>query len=176
MKYTLLFFLTLSLNAFAQVKLPTNEVGQVQYQELIKVPDSKRPARQLMEQARAWSEHHFANEASTEQQQDQENNILFIKSSYSITNQLVRYTLTIETKYGRYRATITDLITEGNGLTLPVQASSSTANEINRSAGGSITNKSLAEQTAKQQADLYRQIDKSCRDTLASLKLALTGK
>ena len=176
MKYTLFLFFALSLHSFAQVRLPTNEVGQVQYQELIKLPDTKRPARQIMEQAQAWSGQYFADIATTEQQHDQQNNILFIKSSYPINNQTVRYTLTIETKFGRYRATITDLIAESDGLTLPVQASSSTATEINRSAGGTVASKTLIEQTAKQQADLYRQIDKACRDTLASLKQALTAK
>ncbi|WP_240625511.1 hypothetical protein [Spirosoma pollinicola] len=176
MKYTLLLFFAFSLHSFAQVRLPTNEVGQVQYQELVKLPDSKRPARQIMEQTQAWSEQHFSDVPTTEQQHDQQNNILFIKSSYPINSQTVRYTLTIEAKFGRYRATITDLIAEGDGLTLPVQASSSTANEINRSAGGATASKTLVEQTAKQQADLYRQIDKSCRDTLASLKQTLTGK
>lgn len=174
MKYILFFSLLLSINVLAQVRLPANEVGQVQYQELIKVPDAKRPARQLMEQARAWSGRYFANEASTEQQFDQQNSILFIKSAYTINKQIVRYTLTIETKFGRYRATITDLITESNGLVLPVQSISSTASEISRSAGNSA-DKTLAEQAAKQQADLYRQIDKSCHGTLTSLKQAMTA-
>ena len=53
MKYPVILCLLLSINALAQVKLPTNEVGQVQYQEIVRVPNAKLPARQLMEQARA---------------------------------------------------------------------------------------------------------------------------
>lgn len=173
MKYLILFSLFVSLNTLAQVKLPTNEVGQVQYQELVRVPDSKRPARQIMEQVRAWSEQHYADEPTAEQQQDAANNILFIKAVHTIGDQAVRYSLTIETKFGRYRATLTDLITESAGLSLPVQPTSSTASEIERSSSSKIPNRKLIEQTVQQQADLYRQIDKFCRDTLASLKEGL---
>ncbi len=175
MKYAVLFFFLLSINAFGQVRLPTNEVGQVQYQEIVRVPDAKLPARQLMQQIRTWADEHYANESTAEQQPDLERNILFVKSAYPIDNQLIRYTLTVEAKFGRYRATITDMIAESNGLTVPVRASSGTVNELDRVAGSKITNKQLIEQTANQQANLYRQIDKSCRDTLASLKQSLTG-
>lgn len=173
MNYLILFSLFFSLNALAQVKLPTNELGQVQYQELVRVPDSKRPARQIMDQARAWAEQYYADEPTAEQQHDQANNILFIKAVHTIGDQSVRYTLTIETKFGRYRATLTDLISESAGLSLPVQPTSSTASEIERSSGSKIPNRKLIEQTVQQQADLYRQIDKFCRATLASLKEGL---
>ncbi len=163
-----------SLNAVAQVTLPVNELGQVQYQEIVRVPDSKRPARQLMEQARAWAGQEYESNLTTEQQYDQEHNILFVKSSYSINNQTVRYTLTIEPKFGRYRATLTDLIVVSKGLNSPILASSATVNDMSRAAGGAVTNKTLIEQTARQQEDLYRQIDQSCRATLLSLKEAMT--
>ena len=113
MKYSFVLALLISISSLAQVRLPTNEVGQVQYQEIVRVPNAKLPARQLMEQVRAWATHHNAANLTTEQQYDQEHNILFVKSSYSINNQLIRYILTIEPKFGRYRATITELITEG---------------------------------------------------------------
>ncbi len=174
MKYAIVFFL-LSINTLAQVRLPINEVGQVQYQEIVLVPDAKLPARQLMQQVRAWADPYYADEPTTEQQPDLERSILFVKSAYSVNNQFVRYTLTVEAKFGRYRATITDLITESDGLALPVRASSGTVGEMERAAGGKITNRKLIEQAVSQQADLYRQIDKACRDTLASLKQALTA-
>lgn len=169
-----LLFFFLSFNALAQVKLPVNELGQVQYQEIVRVPDSKRPARQLMEQARAWADQEYESNLTTEQQYDQEHNILFVKSSYSINNQTVRYTLTIEPKFGRYRATLTDLITESKGLNVPILASSATVDEIKRAAGNKVTNSQLIEQTVQQQKDLYRQVDQSCRATLGSLKEAMT--
>lgn len=171
--FLLLFFC--SFNAAAQTQLPVNDVGQVQYQEIVRLPDSKRPARQSMEFARAWAEGFYKANLTTEQQYDQEHIILFIKSSYPINNQLVRYTLTIEPKFGRYRATLTDLITESNGLNVPIQASSPTVDDIRRAAADTLKNKTLIEETAQQQADLYQQLDKLCRDTLVSLKEAMVS-
>jgi hypothetical protein len=173
MKYVLILSLLFSTPALAQVRLPTNEVGQVQYQEVVRVPNAKLPARKLMEQVRTWANSHYAPNLSTEQQYDQEHNILFIKSSFPINKQLVRYVLTIEPKFGRYRATITELIIEGNGLTVPVLGSSSTANEIAKATGTKEVDLRLAEQAAYQQADLYHQIDKDCRSTLNDLKQTL---
>lgn len=172
--YCVVLALFVSFNALAQVHLPTNEVGQVQYQEIVRVPNAKLPARQLMEQVRTWANHYYGSNLTTEQQYDQEHNILFIKSSYSLNNQLVRYVLTIEPKFGRYRATITELITEGNGLTIPVLASSSTPAEIAKATGNTKNaDQKLIEQAAHQQADLYRKIDVACRATLLDLKQAL---
>ncbi|GAB2601961.1 hypothetical protein [Spirosoma areae] len=173
MKYARLFFLFFPVSGFAQVQLPANEIGQVQYQEIVKLPNSKQPSRQVMEQARSWMVQHYRDELTAEQQHDQENNILFIKAAYLLDKQTIRYTLTIEPKVGRYRATITDLITESDGLVLPVRASSSTVSEMEQAAGGKITNKNLIEQSTRQQAELYKQIDEACRNTLASLKEAL---
>jgi hypothetical protein len=173
MKLFLFFFLLLSLNAIAQVRLPTNEAGQVQYQETIKLPDNTRKARQIIEQARSWANLQY-DSTTAEQQYDAEHTILFIRSFFPINKQSIRYTLTIEAKYGRYRATLTDLVAENDALTLPVQASSGTVAEMERAAGSKPINKKILEQTARQQAELYRQIDKACRDTLASLKQALT--
>lgn len=170
--YTLLFVFS-SLSALAQFRLPTNELGQVQYQEIVRVPDSKRPARQLMEQARTWADQHYDLNLTTEQQFDQEHNILFVKSSYPINNQSVRYTLTIEPKYGRYRVTLTDLITEANGMNAPIQAASPTLDDIKKSAA-STTKPAVIEQTARQQKELYQTLDKSCRATLTSLKEAMS--
>ena len=170
------FLLFCSLTTLAQVKLPVNETGQVQYQEIVRLPDSKRPARQSMQLARAWANQHYKSNLKTEQQYDQEHNILFIKSAYSVNNQVVRYTLTIEPKYGRYRATITDLITESNGLNVPIQAASATIDDIKRVAADSLKNNNLIEETAQQQAALYEQLDQSCHDTLASLKEAMTDE
>lgn len=174
MKYLLILTLLLSVNALAQLRLPTNETGQVQYQEIVRVPNAKLPARQLMGQLHDWAEFYYESEPTAEQQYDPEHNIQFIKASYAIDDQIVRYTLTVEAKFGRYRATITDLIAESKGISVPVRTTSSTASELERAAGGKITNRKLIEQAAQQQADLYRQIDKSCRDTLASLKQFLT--
>ena len=175
MNYSIIFSLLLSINAVAQVKLPTNEVGQVQYQEIVRVPNAKLPARQLMEQARAWANQYYAANLTTEQHLDQTSNILFIKSSYSLNNQLVRYVLTIEPKYGRYRATITELVSEGNSLTVPVLASSTTVVELEKTVG-KTSDRKLLEQTANQQANLYKQIDNACRGTLLNLKQELMAK
>ncbi|QMW03458.1 DUF4468 domain-containing protein [Spirosoma foliorum] len=174
MKYLLIITLFVSGSAFAQLRLPTNETGQVQYQEIVRVPNEKLPARQLMNQLHDWAEFYYESESAAEQQYDPEHNIQFIKSAYHIDDQIVRYTLTVEAKFGRYRATITDLIAEDKGISVPVRASSSTAAELERASGGKITNRKLIEQAAQQQAELYRQIDKSCRGTLASLKQYLT--
>ncbi|AKD53978.1 DUF4468 domain-containing protein [Spirosoma radiotolerans] len=174
MKYLFILFLFVSISALAQVKLPTNEVGQVQYQELVRVPDSKRTARQLMEQVHSWATRYYPLGNEAEQQYDREHNILFVRTFYSIGNQSVRYTLTIETKFGRYRATITDLIIDDNGRTQPVRAVTSTVDELAVAADSTVKDKRVIEQIAADQAELYRQIDKACRETLANLKQSLT--
>ncbi|GAB3023384.1 hypothetical protein [Spirosoma pulveris] len=174
MKYALFFFLFLPLFSVAQVQLPTNELGQVQYQDLVRVPDSKRPARQLMEQVRAWASQYYPQASEAEQQFDQEHNILFVRTFYAIGKRSVRYTLTIETKFGRYRATLTDLIIDDGGRTQPVRAASSTVEEMTTAADKSLKNRELLQQIVDDQTNLYQQIDKSCRSTLASLKEAMT--
>jgi len=175
MKYLFILALFLSINSLAQVRLPTNEAGLVQYQELVRVPDSKRPARQLMEQVHTWATKYYPLGNEAEQQYDREHNILFVRTFYSIGNQSVRYTLTVETKFGRYRATITDLIIDDNGRTQPVRATTSTIDELVEAADSTVKDKSVIEQIAADQAELYRQIDKSCRETLANLKHSLTA-
>ncbi|QHV97132.1 DUF4468 domain-containing protein [Spirosoma endbachense] len=170
MKILIPLLVLLSINVLAQVKLPTNDLGQVQYQELVRLPDATRPTKQIITQARSWLAQQFPNESDAEQQFDQEHNILFVKSAYRIDDQLIRYTLTIESKFGRYRATITDLIAEGNGLSLPVRPDSPTAEEMSRSSDNKPKSTAVINQAVRQQADLYRQIDKECHDTLASLK------
>src|SRR4051794_38172934 len=82
-RYLFLLLLFCSVTAFAQVKLPTNEIGQVQYQELVKLPDNTRKAKQIIEQARLWAGQEY-DSLSAEQQYDQANSILFIKSIYTI--------------------------------------------------------------------------------------------
>ncbi|GAB4039034.1 hypothetical protein [Spirosoma gilvum] len=179
MKQLLFLTLFLSIQAVAQVRLPNNEAGQVQYQEIIKVPNPKTPARQLMEQFHEWADAYYASDPTAEQQYDQEHNVLFVKSMYKIHEQNIRYTLTIEAKYGRYRATLTDLIAESNGLSTPIRPTSSTVAEMERSAGGKNTPKKVIEQTVQQQTELYQEIDQACRETLANLRevmLARKGK
>ncbi|GAB3960075.1 hypothetical protein GCM10028805_57340 [Spirosoma harenae] len=173
MKYLFMLALLVSIPASAQFRLPTNELGQVQYQEIVKVPNAKLPAKQMMGQFHEWAEKYYAAGGSAEQQYDPEHNIMFIKSLYRINGQTIRYSLTAEAKFGRYRATITDLVAENNGFNTPILGASSTVEEMEQAAGGKTTNRKVIEQTAQQQADLYRQIDRACRDTLANLKSAL---
>lgn len=173
MKLSLILALLLSFNALAQFRLPTNELGQVQYQEVVRIKDSKQTARQIMAQARSWAETHYADNEYTEQQVDAENNILFIRTASQLEGQLIRYTLTIEPKYGRYRATITDMIATNGAINVPVRATPGTVSEMERASDSKTPNRKLIEQTVQQQTAVYRQLDKTCRDTLASLKQAL---
>lgn len=173
MKIAVLFFVFISVSAFAQVKLPTSETGQVQYQEIVRLGDGKGPARPVYDKIRTWAREHYplANEA--ELQYDQQHGIVFVRSLYPIGNNSIRYTLTIEARIGRYRATITDLIAEQGGLIQPVRPVSTSAEEMERAAADSVKNSSLIKQIADDQAELYRQIDASCRATLASLKQSM---
>lgn len=175
MKTALVLFALISVSALAQVKLPTSETGQVQYQEIVRVGDGKGSARPLFDQIQAWAQQRYplANEA--ELHYDQQHGIAFVRSLYAIGNQSIRYTLTIEAKIGRYRATITDLIAEQGVLVQPVRPVSSSAEELERTAADSVKNSGLAEQIAANQAEIYRQIDEACRTTLASLKQAMTS-
>ncbi|MBD2701218.1 DUF4468 domain-containing protein [Spirosoma sp. BT702] len=159
-----------SATLFAQVQLPANEAGQVQYQEIIKLQDSKRPAKKIMEHARIWADDQYGNTSNTEVHFDQEHNILFVKASYPLGKQSVRYTLTIEPKYGRYRATLTDLIADNGGMFVPIQPKSPTVSDLTKSG----STQTVAEQAVEQQTTLYEQLDQACRATLASLREALT--
>ena len=174
MKTALVFLLLISATAFAQVKLPTSETGQVQYQEIVRIGDGKGPARPIFDQIRTWARERYplANEA--ELHYDNRHGITFVRSLYTIGNQSIRYTLTIEAKIGRYRATITDLIAEQGGLVQPVRPVSSSAQEMEQVAADSIKNSDLIKQIAADQAEVYQQIDEACRTTLASLKKSVT--
>lgn len=174
MKIVLFLLALIPAIAFAQVKLPTSETGQVQYQEIVRIGDGKGPARPLFDQIRAWARQHYplANEA--ELHYDQQHGIAFVRSLYAIGDQSIRYTLTIEARIGRYRATITDLIAEQGKLIQPVRPVSSSAEELERAAADSVKNSGLVGQIAANQAEVYRQIDEACRATLASLKQAMT--
>ena len=173
MKIALFFLLLIPAIVSAQVKLPTSETGQVQYQEIVRIGDGKGPARPIFDQIRAWAGQRYplANEA--ELHYDQQHGIVFVRSLYSIDNQSIRYTLTIEARIGRYRATITDLIAEQGGLTQPVRPVSSSADEMEQAAADSVKNSGIIKQIAANQADAYRQIDEACRTTLASLKQSM---
>ncbi|WP_460950170.1 hypothetical protein [Spirosoma daeguense] len=164
-----LILLFVSTSLFAQVQLPTTEGGQVQYQEIIKLPDSKRPAKKIMEQARIWADDQYGITSNTEVQFDQEHNILFIKAAYPIGKQSVRYTLTIEPKFGRYRATLTDLIADKNGMFIPIRGTSATASDLEKTG----SSPAVAEQAAQQEKELYEELDKVCRNTLANLRETL---
>ena len=170
MKIIRLFFVLFSITAQAQVRLPANEAGQVQYQEIVRIGDGKGPARPIFDQIRLWAQQHYPRANEAELHYDQQHGIVFVRSLYAIGDQSIRYTLTIEARIGRYRATITDLIAEQGVLTQPVRPVSSSAEEMKRTAADSVKNSGLVEQIAISQADLYRQIDESCRATLASLK------
>ena len=175
MKLTLLIFTLIPALVFAQVKLPTSETGQVQYQEIVRVGDGKGPARPLFDQVRAWARKRYplANEA--ELHDDPQHGIVFIRSLYTLDDQSIRYTLTIEAKIGRYRATITDLVADQGGFLQPVRPVSSSADDLERVAADSVRNSSLIEQTVTRQSDIYRQINDACRTTLANLKQSMTA-
>ena len=175
MKKILLLFWLFSPAVLAQVKLPTNEAGQVQYQEIVRLPDGAQPARQVYNQIRAWADQHYTSTNEAERQHDDVHGIVFVRSLYAIGNRNVRYTLTIEARIGRYRATLTDLIAEGNGLVLPVRPTSSTAEELMKAADSAVKNDTLINQIAAEQTDFYHQLDRECRATLASLKEKLTA-
>lgn len=175
MKTISLLLLLISSTVYAQVKLPTSEAGQVQYQEIVRIGDGKGPARPLFDQIRAWAQQRYplANEA--ELHYDQQHGIAFVRSLYAIGDQSIRYTLTIEARIGRYRATITDLIAEQGGLIQPVRPVSSSTEELERAAADSVKNSGLVGQIAANQVEVYRQIDEACRATLASLKQTMTS-
>ena len=175
MKITLLFLALLSTTALAQVKLPAGETGQVQYQEIVRIGDGKGPARPLFDQVRAWARKRYplANEA--ELYDDPQHGIVFVRSIYTLDDQSIRYTLTIEAKIGRYRATITDLVANRGGFLQPVRPVSSSTEDMERVATDSVRNSNLIEQAVIRQSDIYRQIDDACRTTLASLKQSLTA-
>ncbi|GAB3498896.1 hypothetical protein GCM10027341_21210 [Spirosoma knui] len=175
MKPIVSLLLLLSATAFAQVKLPTNEAGQVQYQEIARMPDANRPARQVYNQIREWASEHYTAENEAELQHDDVHGILFVRSFYPIGKRNIRYTLTVEARIGRYRATITDLVAEDEGITLPLLPTSSTVDDLKKAANGEVKSEQVLEQIAQDQAELYQEINSACRATLASLKESLTA-
>lgn len=174
MKPALLFLLLISLPTLAQIKLPTSETGQVQYQEIVRIGDGKGPAPPVFDQIQAWAKQHYPLAGEAELHYDQQHGITFVRSLFPIGDQSIRYTFTIEAKIGRYRATITDLVAEQGGLVQPVSPVSPSAEEMARAAADSVRNSSLIEQIAANQVIVYKQIDEMCRATLASLKQWMT--
>lgn len=171
----LVFFLFVAAcPTFAQVQLPTDANGQVQFQELVRLTDKVRPAKQVFAQSQAWAERYFKPVNEPEVQPDPEHGVLFVRGVYPIGDKFVRFTMLVEAKTGRYRATITDLIAENNGLLAPIQPSSATADDMQK-AGGQAAKPDVVEAVAKEQADLYKALDAVCRDTLNNLKTALNG-
>jgi len=174
MKNILLLIVLLPTVVLAQVKLPTSETGQVQYQEIIRIGDGKGPARPLFDQIRAWARQRYplANEA--ELHDDPQHGIVFVRSLYTIDDQAIRYTLTIEAKIGRYRATITDLVADQGGIPQPIRPVSSSTEDLERIAADSVRNSGLIEQAVSREAEVYKLIDDACRATLAHLKRSMT--
>lgn len=170
----LIFLLLVSTTALAQVRLPTNDAGQVQYQEIVRIGDGKLPARQVFERIQTWAEQHYPAANEAERHFDEQHGILFVRSVFPVGDQAVRYTLTVEARIGRYRATITDLVDESDALLLPLRPSSSTAEEINRTAGSTAKDRTIVDQIVQKQADFYQRINDTCRAALASLKKAIT--
>jgi hypothetical protein len=171
----ILFFFSTAYPALAQVQLPTDANGQVQFQELVRLTDKTRSAKQVFSQSQAWAERYFKPANEPEIQPDQANGVLFVRGVYPIGEQFVRFTMLIEAKTGRYRATITDLIAENNGLLAPIQPVSATSDDMQRSGGTQLANTTVVETVAKQQAELYKALDAVCHDTLNNLKTALDG-
>ncbi|QJD77617.1 DUF4468 domain-containing protein [Spirosoma rhododendri] len=169
-----LFFIA-AYPALAQVQLPTDANGQVQFQELVRLTDKTRPSKQVFSQSQAWAERYFKPANEPEVQPDLANGVLFVRGVYPIGEQFVRFTMLIEAKMGRYRATITDLIAENNGLLAPIQPNNATADDMQRAGGTQIANPAVVETVANQQAELYKALDAVCRDTLNNLKTALNG-
>ncbi len=176
MRNLLVCLVFLSTNALAQFQLPTNQTGQVQYQEIVRIGDGKGPARPIFDRVRAWARQRYPAANSAELHYDEQHGIAFVRSFYAIGNRNIRYTLTIEARIGRYRATITDLIDEQGGLNQPVRPVSSSADEMKRVTASSVKDNRLIEQVAANQTALYQQIDQLCRTTLADLKQTMTGQ
>ncbi len=168
------FLLLTAYPALAQVQLPTDANGQVQFQDLVRLTDKTRSAKQVFTQSQAWAERYFKPTNEPEVQPDQEHGVLFVRGVYPIGEQFVRFTMLIEAKTGRYRATITDLIGENNGLLLPIQPASATAEEMQK-AGGQAAKPEVVEAVAKEQAELYKALEAACRATLDNLKTALNS-
>jgi hypothetical protein len=168
------FLLLAACPTLAQVRLPADANGQVQFQETVRLTDKTRSAKQVFTQSQAWAERYFKPTNEPEVQPDQEHGVLFVRGVYPFGEQFVRFTMLIEAKTGRYRATITDLIGENNGLLSPIQPVSATAEDMQK-AGGQAAKPEVVEAVAKEQAELYKALEAACRDTLNNLKTALNS-
>lgn len=174
LRLLIVIFFAVACPAVAQVQLPADDNGQVQFQETVRLTDKTRSAKQVFAQSQAWAERYFKQVNEPEVQPDQEHGVLFVRGVYPIGGQFVRFTMLIEAKTGRYRATITDLIGENNGLLSPIQPVSATAEDMQK-AGGQAAKPEVVEAVAKEQAELYKALEAVCRDTLNNLKTALNG-
>ena len=131
MRQLLLLFCILPTLSYSQVQvwtkslvLPTDELGRVQFQEVISLADSTQPANQIITRCRSWAAKTYNNSEQVVQQYDPQSGVLIIKGVLVVTTapetkflgttsppqkNNIQHTLTLEAKKGRYRATINQL-------------------------------------------------------------------
>lgn len=118
---TLIFFGLSSIGFFAQV-LPKNELGKVEYTEVIKVDSTSKNS--LYSSAQLWFVETFKDAKSVIQLQDKENGELIGKGLFYIpTNRfgytaiglgIVRFQVQISVKEGRYKYSFSNFTHEGD--------------------------------------------------------------
>lgn len=174
-----------------ETTLPVDESGHVQFQQVVKV-DSAESTKTIIGKARSWVAKTFNSASTVVQQYDPDQGILIVKGASKFSSPqatffsgktvttpapyLLRYTLTIESKPGRYRSTINSLTTEidgpgGSQYAQPLVAKPPTLEESNQlyqtakisekmkreNASLNVENQTRLLKNARQQIDLLNQ-------------------
>lgn len=180
--------------------LPTSETGQVQFRQVVSLGDSARAPKQLAQQARTWVAKAFKSANSVIQQFDPEQGSLIVKGSSQISysvrttslgrtmetpvNYRLDFMLTIETKPGRYRATIEQLTMHTppmqgmSAMDTPVtaarQSEEETYQSVQAAAGSGMLSekakRTIARESVEGQTRSQEQIRDACLSLLADLK------
>lgn len=106
----LAFLFTFVIVASDTPKLPTNLKGQIQFQEVVQVPDT--PAPELYSRAQLWMAKTFVSGKDVTQLNDKENGTVLLKGNtmvhFGMGYTRIGFTLLLEIKDGRYRYTLSD--------------------------------------------------------------------
>jgi hypothetical protein len=163
----LLILLTLiSTSAMAQeiISLPTNAQGGVEFQQVFRLADTTVSATDIISRARTWAAKTYRDSEKIIQQYDAQAGVMVLKPIMKFTvftemkiittvkestDQYVGYTLTIEARKGRYRATMSNYAVDPTNMRVPMIARNKTEAEFLAQPGGKM--KQAARIAASQQ-------------------------
>ncbi|KAB7728160.1 DUF4468 domain-containing protein [Rudanella paleaurantiibacter] len=203
--YRLLLCVFLLVGTVHAQNLPTDESGNVRFQRVVELGDTSQTSKVLATKARSWVVRAFKSANDVIQQYEPADGILIAKGnsnlSYTITyrsmgmtsaapvNQRLYFMLTIETKAGRYRATIDQLTVKSPAtaytpeMEAPIKAEATTEEQayeqmraVKTPMFGDKAKRTWAKQTVENQERLRSLVVSTCEGLLSDLETFMRQK